>query len=167
MASKLTNIAIRNAKPGPKPIRLFDGGGLYLEISPAGGKHWRLKYRYGGKEKRLALGSYPTIPLAEAREGSEAARKLLASGVDPSVAKRPVILFVSPDVVPGRVVTMPGPVQLKVNGEVPPLTVTLALPLLSPLQVAFTCVVMARVSRFGSVTLNEPVAEQPFASVTV
>ncbi len=88
MASKLTNIAIRNAKPGPKPIRLFDGGGLYLEISPAGGKHWRLKYRYGGKEKRLALGSYPTIPLAEAREGSEAARKLLASGVDPSVAKR-------------------------------------------------------------------------------
>ncbi|KAF0231763.1 MAG: integrase family [Desulfovibrionaceae bacterium] len=88
MANKLTNIAIRNAKPGPKPIRVFDGGGLYLEVSPAGGKHWRLKYRYGGKEKRLALGSYPTITLAEAREGSEAARKLLSSGVDPSAAKR-------------------------------------------------------------------------------
>jgi len=88
MAGKLTNIAIRNAKPGAKPIRLFDGRGLYLEISPAGGKHWRLKYRYGGKEKRLALGSYPTITLAEAREGSEAARKLLASGLDPSAAKK-------------------------------------------------------------------------------
>lgn len=88
MAGKLTNIAIRNAKPGAKPIRLFDGRGLYLEISPAGGKHWRLKYRYGGKEKRLALGSYPTITLAEARESSEAARKLLASGLDPSAAKK-------------------------------------------------------------------------------
>jgi len=88
MAGKLTNIAIRNAKPGAKPIRLFDGRGLYLEISPAGGKHWRLKYRYGGKEKRLALGSYPTMTLAEARESSESARKLLASGLDPSAAKK-------------------------------------------------------------------------------
>lgn len=88
MAGKLTNIAIRNAKPGAKPIRLFDGRGLYLEISPAGGKHWRLKYRFGGKEKRLALGSYPTITLAEARDGSEAARKMLMLGQDPAAAKK-------------------------------------------------------------------------------
>ena len=57
----LTDTAIRTAKPGPKPVRLFDGGGLYVEISPAGGKLWRLKYRFGGKEKRLALGAYPEI----------------------------------------------------------------------------------------------------------
>lgn len=88
MAGKLTNIAIKNAKPGPKPQRLFDGGGLYLEISPAGGKLWRLKYRFGGKEKRLALGAYPIITLAEAREQRDEARKLLAHGTDPAVPKK-------------------------------------------------------------------------------
>ena len=82
-------------------------------------------------------------------------------------AANPVILLVSPVVVPGRVVTMPGPVQLKVYGEVPPLTVTLALPLPSPLQVTSTSVVMASVSRFGSVAWKEPVDVQPFKSVTV
>lgn len=86
--SKLTDVAIRNAKPEAKPKRLSDGGGLYLEISPAGGKLWRLKYRFGGKEKRLALGIYPTITLAEARERREAARKLLAHGTDPGNAKK-------------------------------------------------------------------------------
>ena len=59
----LTDTAIRNAKPGEKPIRLFDGGGLYLEVSPAGGKLWRLKYRVDGKGKRLALGAYPDTGL--------------------------------------------------------------------------------------------------------
>ena len=53
---KLTDTAIRNAKPGDKPIRLADGGGLYLEIAPTGGKLWRWKYRFGGKEKRLGVG---------------------------------------------------------------------------------------------------------------
>ena len=52
----LTDTAIRNAKPTEKPRRLFDGGGLYLEISPRGGKWWRWKYRFEGKEKRLSLG---------------------------------------------------------------------------------------------------------------
>lgn len=51
----LTDVTIKNAKPGEKPIRLFDGGGLYLEIAPAGGKWWRLKYRFGGKERRISL----------------------------------------------------------------------------------------------------------------
>ena len=55
----LTEIAIRKARAGAKPARLFDGGGLYLEISPSGGKWWRLKYRFAEKEKRLSLGVYP------------------------------------------------------------------------------------------------------------
>jgi integrase len=63
---------------------LFDERGLYLEISPAGGKWWRLKYRFGGKEKRLSLGVYPDVNLAAARERRDEARKLLADGVDPS-----------------------------------------------------------------------------------
>ncbi len=84
----LTDTAIRKAKPGEKPIRMFDGGGLYLEIPPSGSKLWRLKYRYAGKEKRLAFGSYPDITLAEARERRDQARKLLANGVDPSEQKK-------------------------------------------------------------------------------
>ena len=84
----LTDTAIRNAKKSEKPVRLFDGGGLYLEISPSGGKLWRLKYRFGGKEKRLAFGTYPDVTLAEARERREEARKLLANDVDPSEQKK-------------------------------------------------------------------------------
>ena len=64
----LTNTAISKAKPTDKVQRLFDGGGIYLEITPTGGKLWRLKYRHGGKEKRLAHGSYPDVSLARARE---------------------------------------------------------------------------------------------------
>jgi integrase len=67
---------------------LFDGGGLYLEISTAGGKLWRVKYRFGGMEKRLALGAYPAISLKEARERRDEARKLLTNGIDPSAVKR-------------------------------------------------------------------------------
>ncbi len=79
----LTDAKIRNVKPGKKPIRCFDGGGLYLEISPAGGRHWRWKYRFGKKEKRLSLGAYPTIGLKKAREKREEAKRLLNDGVDP------------------------------------------------------------------------------------
>lgn len=79
----LTDTAIRKAKPADKPQRLFDGGGLYLEVSPAGGKLWRWKYRINGKEKRLAIGSYPDTGLADARHKRDAARKLLAAGIDP------------------------------------------------------------------------------------
>ena len=59
----LTDVAIRAAKPREKPYRLSDSGGLYLEVSPSGSKLWRWKYRFGGKEKRLALGVYPDVPL--------------------------------------------------------------------------------------------------------
>ena len=66
----LTDTAIRNAKPGQKPVKLFAERGLYLEISPTGGKWWRLKYRLDGKEKRLSLGVYPDVPLAGRKEKS-------------------------------------------------------------------------------------------------
>jgi len=68
--------------------RHADAGGLYLEISPAGGKWWRFKYRYGGKEKRLALGTYPDTGLADARTKHGAARKLLAAGIDPGEQRK-------------------------------------------------------------------------------
>ncbi len=80
----LTDTSIRNAKPSDKPRRMFDGGGLYLEVSPRGGKWWRFKYRFEGKEKRLSLGVYPDVSLKKARERHGSARKLLADGVNPS-----------------------------------------------------------------------------------
>ena len=64
---KLSTTQIQKAKPSHKTYRLFDGDGMYLEVSPAGGKLWRLKYRFGGKEKRLALGAYPAISLSQLR----------------------------------------------------------------------------------------------------
>jgi len=86
----LTHAAIQNAKPSGKTARLFDGGGMYLEISPAGGKWWRLKYRYGGKEKRLSLGVYPDVSLKDARQRRDDARKLLADGIDPGENRKAV-----------------------------------------------------------------------------
>jgi integrase len=84
----LTDTAVRNAKPGKKAVRLFDERGLYLEVSPAGGKWWRLKYRFDGKEKRLSLGVYPDVGLKDARDRRDTARKLLSNGVDPSENRR-------------------------------------------------------------------------------
>ncbi len=84
----LTDTTCRNAKPKEKPYKLADGGGLYLLINPNGAKHWRLKYRFLGKEKLLALGPYPLLPLAGAREGREDAKRLLKAGTDPVSHKR-------------------------------------------------------------------------------
>ncbi len=84
----LTDMAIRKAKPTSRTQKLFDGGGLYMEISPKDGRWWRLKYRFDGKEKRLALGVYPDVPLALARQRREDARQLLARGVDPGEHKK-------------------------------------------------------------------------------
>ena len=84
----LTDIAIRNAKPGAKPTKLADGGGMFLLVTPAGGKLWRLKYRIDGREKTLAIGSYPEIGLGEARRRREEARELIALGKDPSREKQ-------------------------------------------------------------------------------
>jgi len=80
----LTDTAIKRLQPGPKSRKHADGKGLYLEISPAGGKWWRLKYRVAGKEKRISLGTYPETNLRAARENALRARELLASGIDPS-----------------------------------------------------------------------------------
>lgn len=84
----LTDTAIRSAKPRAKAFKLFDGGGLYLEVSPAGGKWWRWKYRCGGKEKRLSLGVYPDVSLKAAREKRDTARQQLAAGIDPGQARK-------------------------------------------------------------------------------
>jgi integrase len=84
----LTATAIRNAKAGKKPLRLYDSGGLYLEISPAGGRWWRFAYRFGGKRKLLSLGVMPAVSLPAARERREQARKLLAQGIDPSEQRK-------------------------------------------------------------------------------
>ena len=75
---KLTNIQCQNAKPKEKPYKLADGGGLYLLIRPNGSRYWRLKYRIFGKEKSYALGVYPLVTLAEARQKRDTAKKLLA-----------------------------------------------------------------------------------------
>lgn len=82
-AMPLSDLKIRNAKAAAKAVKLFDGGGLYLEVSPAGGKWWRLKFYVDRKEKRLSLGTYPEVSLKEARERRDEARRLLAKGVDP------------------------------------------------------------------------------------
>ena len=83
----LTDTTCRQAKPQDKPYKLADGGGLYLLVSQAG-KYWRWKYRHGGKEKVMALGVYPHMPLAKARAQHTAARAVLASGADPMQAKQ-------------------------------------------------------------------------------
>ncbi|MEG8040055.1 integrase arm-type DNA-binding domain-containing protein [Sphingomonas sp. LR60] len=84
----LTDTAVRAAKPDLKPRKIADEKGLFLLIQPSGGKLWRLKYRHLGKEKKLSLGRYPDVTLKEARERRDEARRVLASGFDPSVEKR-------------------------------------------------------------------------------
>ncbi|MDH4101107.1 MAG: Arm DNA-binding domain-containing protein, partial [Nitrospirota bacterium] len=98
----LTDVQIRNAKAGEKQIKLSDGDGMYLLVTPAGGKYWRLKYRISGKEKVLALGVYPEVPLRGyymeegnkdswidgARDLCAKARKQLAAGVDPGELRK-------------------------------------------------------------------------------
>lgn len=83
----LTDTACRQAKPTDKARKLTDGDGLYLLVNQTG-KYWRMDYRYGGKRKTLAIGVYPTVGLADARERCQDARKLLASGIDPSEQKK-------------------------------------------------------------------------------
>jgi hypothetical protein len=84
----LTETAIKAAKPAEKPYKLSDERGLYLLVKPGGGRLWRLKYRVAGREKLLAIGAYPDLSLAKARERRDEARRLLADKIDPSARKK-------------------------------------------------------------------------------
>ncbi|MEE2766663.1 MAG: integrase arm-type DNA-binding domain-containing protein [Pseudomonadota bacterium] len=84
----LTDLQTRKAKPKAKPYKLSDSGGLFLLIHPNGSKYWRQKYRFAGKEKTLAHGVFPEVPLKEARTKRDDARKLLINGVDPQALKK-------------------------------------------------------------------------------
>lgn len=81
-------VVCRTAKPGPSLVKLSDSGGLQLWVQPKGSPLWRLAYRFGGKQKLLAFGAYPALSLADARRLRDEAKRLLANGVDPSIAKR-------------------------------------------------------------------------------
>jgi integrase len=84
----LTDISIKAAKPAAKPVKLFDAGGLFLIVTPAGGKWWRLKYRFQGRAKTLSLGTYPLVGLKDAREKRDELRRQLARGIDPGVVRK-------------------------------------------------------------------------------
>jgi hypothetical protein len=84
----LTDTAIRQRKASSKPVKLFDERGLFLLVTPLGGKWWRLKYRFEGKEKLLSLGTYPDTPLRSARDKRDATRTLIAQGIDPSAERQ-------------------------------------------------------------------------------
>lgn len=84
----LTDIKVRTVKPLDKPFKLTDGEGMHLLINPNGSKYWRLQYRFGGKQKMLALGVYPTVTLADARKRREIAKKMISDGIDPAEKKK-------------------------------------------------------------------------------
>lgn len=84
----LTDTGVRNAKPGEKPVKLFDERGLFMIVTPAGGRWWRFRYTFDHKEKLLSLGVYPDVGLKDARERRDAARKLIAAGIDPGVNRK-------------------------------------------------------------------------------
>jgi integrase len=91
MARKITPLTatqIKQAKPKEKDYKLTDGGGLYLLVTKSGGKHWKLKYKFEGKEKKLSLGAYPDITLFKARELREKNKQLIANEINPSDLKR-------------------------------------------------------------------------------
>jgi len=84
----LTEVSIGLFKPLRRTIKVTDGDGLYLMVVPTGGRYWRYNYRFGGKQKTLALGTYPDVPLERARARHQAARRLLAAGIDPSTQRQ-------------------------------------------------------------------------------
>lgn len=84
----LTDIKVRSAKLREKPYKLMDERGLFLLVQPSGGRWWRFRYRYGGREKLLSLGTYPDTSLKLARQKREDARQLLAANVDPSAQRQ-------------------------------------------------------------------------------
>jgi hypothetical protein len=85
----LTDAKVRTAKPQEKEYKLFDGGGLFLMVTPLGAKLWHFKYYFKSKEKKLALGAYPAISLLDARQRRDEARRQLANGNDPGAVRKP------------------------------------------------------------------------------
>lgn len=85
---KLNARQVDAAKPREKAYKLADGAGLYLEVVPSGSRYWRMKYRFNGKEKRMAFGVYPAVSLAQARALRDEAKKKLAEGIDPSLPRK-------------------------------------------------------------------------------
>ena len=84
----LSDMKIQKVKTKDKPITLFDGGGLFLLVTPSGGKLWRFKYRFAGKENKLAFGAYPEISLLDARKRRDEARAQIAHGIDPGEVRK-------------------------------------------------------------------------------
>lgn len=84
----LSDSTVLDAKPGVKAVKLFDGNGLYLLITPVGGKYWRFKYRFCGKEQLLSMGIYPKVSLSEARLLCNEARQLIAAKLNPSTVRK-------------------------------------------------------------------------------
>src|SRR5271168_4026623 len=84
----LTVVSIQNAKASRRPAKLFDGGGLFLLVTPSGNKWWRFKYRFGGKEKLLSLGVYPEVSLLDARQRRDEERRKLAHHIDPAANRK-------------------------------------------------------------------------------
>jgi hypothetical protein len=84
----LTNAVISGARPREKPFKLSDGGGLFLLVNPSGSRWWRFKFRVHGRENLLSLGIFPEVPLREARELRDDARRDLRKGIDPAAKRR-------------------------------------------------------------------------------
>ncbi len=87
---KLAAVTVRQSKPKDKPYKLSDGGGMYLLVNPNGSRYWRLKYRYMGKEKVLALGVYPNVSMTDVRDKVLEAKKMLDQGIDPGIQKKQI-----------------------------------------------------------------------------
>lgn len=124
----LSDMKVRSAKPEAKAYKLTDGDGMVLLVHPNGSKYWRLRYRFGGKEKMLALGKYPEVSLADARARRDEARKLLANGVDPSENKKAVIDTNNSTQVPHASTSSKAQLSPSVNTVLQPRSGNLSLP---------------------------------------
>lgn len=96
---------VDNTIAAAKPFKMADGGGMYLQVMPSGSKYWHLKYRIGGREKKISLGVYPDVSLEEARSRRARARQLLAGGVDPSIHRKKCLAIARADYVGQRATT--------------------------------------------------------------
>ncbi|CAH5760399.1 Prophage integrase IntA [Klebsiella oxytoca] len=121
----LSDVKVRSAKPEAKAYKLTDGEGMVLLVHPNGSKYWRLRYRFSGKEKMLALGKYPEVSLADARARRDEARKLLANSIDPSENKKAVKVEQEQEAMASNDCIVVHQAQAKItieNSQKPPLT---------------------------------------------